>query len=304
MRSKLKAWTKALRLWSLPLALSSTGMGSFLAAIYGEFDGLIFVLTALTASLLQIVSNLANDYGDTIHGADTRGRVAPASVIQSGALTLKHIKNAITFFAILSLLSGLLLLHRALGWEAKCFVFFLLLGLTAIGAAITYTAGSKPYGYMGLGDVSVFIFFGLVGVLGTFYLHTKQFVWSYLLPAFSCGCFSTAVLNVNNIRDRETDLKAGKKSIPVRIGRKSAILYHWFLLIVGITTALTFMILHYHTPFQLLFLVVVPMLIKNGLAVTKLNPSQLNPHLKQIVLATLIFVLLFGVGGAVSKGLS
>lgn len=296
MRNKLKVWIKAIRLWSLPLALSSSGMGSFLAAVYGKFDWLIFVLTTLTAALLQIIANLANDYGDTIHGVDKQRRVVPTSVIQSGGLTLRHIKNAILFFVILSLIGGLLLLHRALGWKGKHFIFFSLLGLTAIGAAITYTAGRKPYGYLGLGDVSVFIFFGLVGVLGTFYLHTKQFAWSYLLPAFSCGCFSTAVLNVNNIRDRETDLKAGKKSIPVRIGKKGAILYHWFLLIGGINTALIFMLLHYYTPLQFLFLGIVPMLIENGWAVKYLHAAQLNPHLKQIVVAKLIFVMLFGVG--------
>jgi 1,4-dihydroxy-2-naphthoate octaprenyltransferase len=176
-------------------------------------------------------------------------------------------------------------------------VLFIGLGILSIIAAITYTTGKKPYGYIGLGDVSVLIFFGWVGVLGTFYLHTGQFHWLTLLPANSCGLFAVAVLNINNIRDIESDQKAGKLSIPVRIGKQKAVLYHWILLGLGVTCAVWYVILTYSHMFQFLFLLSVPLLLKNAAGVwRKHKAAELDPYLKQMALTTLFFILTFGLG--------
>ncbi len=292
-----KLWLQAARLKTLPLALSSIGMGGFLAIFYGQFDPLLTTLSAIMAICLQILSNFANDYGDTMHGADTIGRIGPQRVMQTGLISHQQMKKAIIIWALLSSFSGLLLLYCAFGLAAiQSMLLFCLIGAMAITAAITYTVGKRPYGYVGLGDVSVLIFFGWVGVLGTCYLQTQQWVWEYILPASSCGFFTVAVLNVNNLRDIASDAKAGKLSIPVRLGKTNAIYYHWFLLTTGMAAMVIFSVLYSYT--CLTCLAVVPLLIQNGMAVQKQKAAALDPYLKQMVMATLIFVLLFGIGVA------
>jgi len=292
----MKVWIEAFRLRTLPLSLSCIGMGGFLAAAQNKFNGAIFFLCCTTTIFLQVLSNLANDYGDTVNGADHRDRKGPQRAVQSGVISAAQMKNAIAIFIVLSLISGIELLYSAFGFELKSFFFFLALGILSIVAAIAYTVGKKPYGYIGLGDLSVLIFFGLVGVMGSLYLFTKEFFPLQILPALSCGFFSIAVLNINNIRDIESDRQAGKFSIPVRIGRARAIQYHWVLLLVGILCALVFVVLNYQSPVQFLFLLSVPLLIINGKSVAKLPSEKLDPFLKQMALSTLLFVLLFGVG--------
>jgi 1,4-dihydroxy-2-naphthoate octaprenyltransferase len=294
----LQAWLSAFRLRTLPLALSSIGMGSFLAASAGLFQLRIFVLCALTTIFLQILSNIANDYGDAIHGADSADRQGPKRAVQSGQISPKLMRIAIVFFALLSFCTGIYLLYEALKDASRqTVVLFIGLGILSIIAAITYTTGKKPYGYIGLGDVSVLVFFGWVGVLGTFYLHTGQFHWLTLLPANSCGLFAVAVLNINNIRDIESDQKAGKLSIPVRIGKQKAVLYHWILLGLGVTCAVWYVILTYSHMFQFLFLLSVPLLLKNAAGVwRKHKAAELDPYLKQMALTTLFFILTFGLG--------
>jgi 1,4-dihydroxy-2-naphthoate octaprenyltransferase len=166
----------------------------------------------------------------------------------------------------------------------------------SIAAAVAYTVGKKPYGYMGLGDISVLIFFGLVGVMGSYYLFTKKISGLEILPALSCGLFSIAVLNINNIRDIDSDRKAGKFSIPVRVGRDKAIVYHWFLLITGLLCAVIYSALSFTSLWQLLFVLSVPLFIKNGVTVSRKPSHELDPYLKQMALSTLLFVVLFGVG--------
>jgi 1,4-dihydroxy-2-naphthoate octaprenyltransferase len=208
---RVKAWVSAFRLRTLPLALASIGMGSFLAAADNSFRGDVVAWCALTTLFLQILSNLANDYGDTKHGADSAHRQGPKRAVQAGLITAAQMKTAMVVFAALSLLSGLLLLWTALGSAGLyVFLFFLALGLAAIWAAINYTAGARPYGYAGLGDIAVFTFFGLVGVMGTYYLQTQQLPGALLWPAASMGFLATGVLNINNIRDIESDRLAGK----------------------------------------------------------------------------------------------
>ncbi len=292
----LKVWLSAFRLRTLPLALSSIAMGGFLAASKGKFNGLIFFLCCLTTILLQILSNLANDYGDSVNGADHDGRKGPMRAVQSGAISAKAMKNAVILFVILCLISGVSLLLVAFGLNYQLLFVFLGLGILSIIAAIAYTVGKRPYGYAGLGDISVLVFFGLVGVLGSNYLFTKEFSPSLILPALTCGLFSVGVLNINNVRDIESDKKAGKNSIPVRIGKRNAAIYHWILLIGGIICSLIYSIFTYHSAFQFLFLITTPLLIKIGLAVSKKPSSELDPYLKQMALSTLLFVIMFGIG--------
>ncbi|MEH0155017.1 1,4-dihydroxy-2-naphthoate polyprenyltransferase [Limibacter armeniacum] len=297
----MKHWIEAARPRTLPLALASIGMGSFLAAGQGAFSWDIFVLCSLTTILLQVLSNFANDYGDSIHGADSQDREGPSRAVQSGVITSTGMRNAVILFSILSLVCGLSLLYVSLSnWNE--FLGFLGLGVLSIIAAITYTAGKKPYGYAGLGDISVIIFFGLVGVLGTLYLYTKSFDWVYVLPAISSGLFATGVLNVNNIRDIESDIKAGKKSVPVRLGREAAVWYHKFLLNGGMICAVVFTMLDFRSGWQLMFLVTLPLLRKNEKAVRTLTkPSELDPYLKQMAMTSLLFMLTFGAGYVLSR---
>ena len=292
----MNVWLKAFRLRTLPLSLSCIAMGGFLAHSAGAFRWDIFLLCVLTTVCLQILSNLANDYGDSIHGADSAERQGPQRVVQSGAVTSAQMLTAVIIFVFLSLISGISLLLLAFGLQWKAILFFLGLGVLSILAAIAYTVGKKPYGYAGLGDLSVLIFFGFVGVLGSYYLFTKSITLVEGLPALSCGLFSIAVLNINNVRDIDSDRKAGKYSIPVRIGRDRAIVYHWFLLGTGFLCAVAYTIVTYTSPWQLLFLLTIPLFVINAIAINTRPPQGLDPYLKQMALSTLAFVLLFGIG--------
>jgi len=289
-------WLRAFRLRTLPLALASIAMGGFLAYKANAFRWDIFLLCILTTVFLQILSNLANDYGDAVHGADHVDRKGPARAVQSGLIKPARMRRAIRLFAFLSLTSGLLLLWVAFGFQWRAVLFFLALGLLSIGAAVTYTIGRKPYGYLGLGDLSVFVFFGLVGVMGSYYLFTKSVSAYEVLPALSMGLLSVAVLNVNNIRDIESDRVAGKYSIPVRLGRRRAIVYHWILLSFAILFACLYTVFKFQTPLQLIFILALPLFFRNGMAITRKPPELLDPYLKQMALATLLFALLFGTG--------
>ncbi|HYF68562.1 MAG TPA: 1,4-dihydroxy-2-naphthoate polyprenyltransferase [Ohtaekwangia sp.] len=296
----MNVWLQAFRLRTLPLALSCIAMGGFLATTMGIFHWPVFLLCILTTVFLQVLSNLANDYGDSIHGADSHFRKGPARAVQSGAISKSSMRTAVILFVILSLGSGIILLWVAFGMNWQAIVFFLGLGVLSILAAIAYTVGKKPYGYAGLGDVSVLMFFGLVGVLGSCYLMTKSIRLVDILPALSCGVFSIGVLNVNNIRDIESDRQAGKYSIPVRIGRENAVTYHWVLIISGLVFALVYTVLTYQSAWQFLFVLTIPLFIRNGVAVRQKPSAELDPYLKQMALSTLLFVLLFGIGLLVS----
>ena len=286
-------WLSAARPRTLPLALASIFMGSFLAVFAGKFDWIIFALCCFTTIALQVLSNFANDYGDTQNGADAEDRVGPMRAVQSGEISPKQMFNAILFFALLCLVFGISLLYFAFK-DASTNVFWVFfgLGLLSMLAAYTYTAGKKPYGYAGLGDVSVLLFFGLVGVLGSNFLFTKTFDWLNLLPALSCGFFATGVLNINNIRDIVSDTRAGKKTIPARLGKPKAVVYHWILLLLGMLSILIFSVLEGKNNFQ--YVLCFPLFFMNGFKVSRLpNP---DPMLKQMALSTLVFVILFGMG--------
>jgi 1,4-dihydroxy-2-naphthoate octaprenyltransferase len=296
MAMAIRVWMQAFRLRTLPLALSCIAMGGFLAASANAFRLDVFLLCVLTTISLQILSNLANDYGDSIHGADSVDRVGPSRSVQRGAISSGQMKAAVIIFIFLCLCSGISLLIVSFGMNWNALLFFFGLGVLSIFAAIAYTIGKKPYGYIGLGDLSVLIFFGLVGVMGSYYLFTKEISWNELLPALSCGLFSIGVLNVNNIRDIDSDRKAGKFSIPVRIGRTNAIRYHWFLVVSGLLCAFVYNTVTFHSAWQFLFIISGPLFVYNAIAVTRKPSSELDPYLRQMALSTLIFVLLFGLG--------
>jgi len=293
--NKKQAWLHAIRLRTLPLALSSILMGSFLAAYSYNYKWQVFILAAITTVFLQILSNLSNDYGDSIHGADSEERKGPVRAVQSGIISLSEMKIAIVFLTILSLVSGLSLLYFSIQ-DLKMFALFLGFGILAIWAAITYTSGKNPYGYAGLGDISVFLFFGLLGVAGTYFLHSMDLTLTVFWPAISLGCFSTAVLNINNIRDIESDRIAGKKSIPVRIGRKNAISYNWTLIILGNVSLLGFAYAN-NAYGCLIALLIFPLMLVIGKSIqSKHDPRDLDPYLKKMAISTLLWVILFGAG--------
>lgn len=276
-------------------------MGAFLSAAVNAFDSGIFLLCILTTILLQILSNLANDYGDSLHGADRAERVGPKRAVQSGHISASSMRKAILLFIILSLASGLALLGVAFGNDWYHISIFLLLGILSILAAIGYTMGRRPYGYAGLGDLSVLLFFGMTGVLGSTYLFTRDLDGYYILPAITCGLFAVAVLNVNNIRDIESDKMAGKLSVPVRIGRQNAELYHGALLTTGFLSAAIFTIIRFQSPWQFLFLLTAPLFVRHWMAIRSKPSAALDPHLRQMAIATLLFVLTFGIGLMLSR---
>ena len=299
----MKSWIAAARPRTLPLALASIILGSFLAAshnplIAGHFSWAVAGLAVLTTIFLQILSNFANDYGDAVSGKDTELRVGPRRAVATGDITREAMMRGMVITALLSLVSGVYLLVVALySAGQQAFYTLLILGLLSIAAAIGYTNGKRPYGYAGFGDVAVLLFFGWVGVLGTYYLHTLTFRPLLLLPATSVGLFATGVLNVNNIRDIETDTLTGKRSIPARLGVTLAIRYHWGLLITGMFCAIAYSFLTEATWFSYLYVLAFPLFILNGRAVaTHKKPAELNARLGQLALTTLLFVVLFGIG--------
>lgn len=296
--SKFKVWIGAIRLRTLPLALASIVLGSTLAAVWQPFNWLVAFFCVITALLLQILSNLANDFGDSQHGADLMERQGPARAVQSGAITNRQMLMAMALAACLSVISGLLLLYSAFGVNSReYFILFIILGAFAILAAVAYTAGIRPYGYAGLGDLSVLIFFGWMAVMGSYFLNTLRFDWIIMLPATASGLLAVAVLNVNNLRDIDSDRKADKKTIPVRMGKKNGRIYHWVLLSLAIISAVAYVLITFYSYWQFLFLLVLPLLFRHGRAVWQtFDPLKLNPHLKQLSIITLIFVLLFCIG--------
>lgn len=291
-------WLKAFRLRTLPLALSSAILGSFLAFAHDSFKWYILLLATTTTLFLQILSNLANDYGDAQHGTDNEKRIGPLRFTQSGLVTKHQMKRMITAFTVLSLISGSLLIITGLyqlGW--KVIAIFFGLGFSAIYAAIKYTIGKNPYGYIGLGDLFVFIYFGIVGVAGTFYLHVNTFDPWILLPAAAIGLLSSGVLNLNNMRDIENDTRSGKRTLVVNLGSKAAKIYHLILISLSIIFSLVYTIIQYNSWYQFLFILTCPLFALNVIVVMKnTDPLELNAELKKLALTTFAFSITFGIG--------
>ncbi len=293
-----RIWIKAFRLRTLPLALSATILGSFLGYADNRFKWGVFIFGSLTTLFLQVLSNLANDYGDAKKGTDNEKRLGPLRVTQSGLVSPNQIRAMIGFFIFLSLVSGSLLIWFGLkGGDLMIYSIFFILGFSAIFAAIKYTIGKRPYGYVGFGDIMVFIYFGILGVAGTYFLHTQSLHLSILLPASSVGLFSAGVLNLNNLRDHENDAANGKNTLVVRMGVPWAKTYHVILLLSALVLAVLYTILHFNSYYQLIFLLPLPLLISDiNKVITNTVPVELNAELKKLAVATLLFSLSFGLG--------
>ncbi len=311
-----KAFLQAARLRTLPLSISGIIVGSSLANFslnahpenYKVFEflgikhffseSLIFWLAILTTIGFQVLSNFANDYGDGIKGTDNDDRVGPKRALQSGAISPKQMLNAIKITGVITLLIALLLIYVSFGKENFGYsVLFLFLGIASIVAAIKYTMGKNAYGYSGLGDVFVFLFFGLLSVCGSYFLYTKHLDNMIFLPAISIGFLSAGVLNLNNMRDRESDKKSNKNTLVVKIGDAVAKKYHYFLIIGAFITALLYAGMRFYTPKQLLFLIAFIPIFKHLRTVYKnTNPKELDPELKKLALSTFLFALLFSIG--------
>ncbi|AMO51225.1 1,4-dihydroxy-2-naphthoate prenyltransferase [Kosakonia oryzendophytica] len=299
--SRTQAWLESLRPKTLPLAFAAIVVGTVLAWWQGFFDPLVAVLALLTAGLLQILSNLANDYGDAVKGSDKPDRLGPLRGMQKGAISLAQMKRALIIIIILSCISGLLLVTAATQTMAD-FIGFLVLGGLSIIAAITYTIGKRPYGYIGLGDVSVLIFFGWLSVMGSWYLQTHMLVPAVILPATACGLLATAVLNINNLRDIDSDRENGKNTLVVRLGPINARRYHAGLLVGALICLALFNLLSLHSAWGWLFILSAPLLIKQARFVLReLDPRAMPPMLERTVKGALLTNLLFVVGIILSQ---
>jgi 1,4-dihydroxy-2-naphthoate octaprenyltransferase len=304
----VKSYIKAARLRTLPLSISGIIVGSYLGnavvnstlengARSSIFESLIFWLAILTTIGFQVLSNYANDYGDGIKGSD-KNRTGEARMVSSGAITPKQMKIAMILTAIITVFIALLLIYVAFGSENFGYSFlFFGLGMASIAAAIKYTVGNSAYGYSGFGDVFVFVFFGLLSVVGSYFLYAKQLDFQIFLPAISVGMLSTAVLNLNNLRDRAEDKANNKNTLVVKLGIVKAKKYHYTLIIGALLAAVIYTIVNFSSIYEFIFLVAFIPLVKNMITVSNNTiPAALDGELKKVALSTFLFAILFGIG--------
>jgi 1,4-dihydroxy-2-naphthoate octaprenyltransferase len=296
--ASLKSWVKAARLRTLPLAVSGILMGAALAGLDEGFNLKVTILAIVTALFIQIFSNFANDYGDFQKGTDNDKRVGPRRTVQGGEITPAQMRGGMIVLALLSLASGIWLVAEGTkGLSLSVFGIYIALGVLALIAAFKYTAGRNPYGYAGLGDLAVFLFFGLLPVVGAYFLNTHQINGLAFLPAISIGLFSTGVLNLNNMRDVENDRNSGKNTMIVRMGSAKGKFYHTSIIVGGMIAAVAFSVLHSKSGFQWLFLISFPLFIRDLVQINRISePRQFDPFLKKLSLTTLLFTVLFGLG--------
>ena len=295
--AKLKTWIRAARPRTVLLSFSGVLMGGFLSIAEGNCNYFALAFCASTAILLQILSNLANDFGDYKKGTDNAQRKGPQRELQSGSISEKEMKTGIVIVGLASLLSGGLLLISVFLTSSDLvdLAVFALLGIAAILAALLYTLGKRPYGYRGLGDLFCFIFFGWVAVFGTYYLATKNLDFSVLLPASAMGFMSNAVLNINNMRDIENDRASGKNSLVVKIGLQRAFIYHLILIIGAFLFLTLFCLINQLSWYCYTFWLLAPLFAKDLVRIKKSEPAQLDPLLPKQVVKTFLLVLVFGV---------
>lgn len=295
-------WIGALRLRTLPLSISGILVGSFVAVFQGYWNPIIFILALSTTLLFQILSNLANDLGDSLKGADNSERVGPMRAVQSGSISKDAMRTAVILTSILCFVSaGLLIYFGTKNLSATSVYIYIGLAIASVFAAITYTIGKKAYGYNGLGDLFVFIFFGLVSVIGVYPLFSDTLSWILILPAITIGFLSTAVLNLNNLRDRENDEKVGKRTLVVKLGASNAKKYHYFLIITAFSSWIVFLIL---TRNWLGFISLIPIIlfIKHLIFVARNTvPRELDSQLKIVALGTFFISILYVISVSVNQ---
>ncbi|WP_291131999.1 1,4-dihydroxy-2-naphthoate octaprenyltransferase [Flavobacterium sp. UBA7682] len=292
----MKHWVEAARVRTLPLSVSGIIVGSFYAMSQGMFNWYIVAFALLTTLGLQILSNFANDYGDGVKGTDNNDRVGPKRAIQSGNITPQAMKKAMVVTSLITLVFAMLLIYFAFKFEEgylKYSFIFLILGILAIASAIRYTVGKGAYGYRGYGDFFVFIFFGLVSAFGVYFMFSKTIDWLLLLPATAIGFLSVGVLNLNNMRDEESDRKAGKNTLVVKMGGATAKKYHFFLVVSAMVLVLLFAFLNDFHIDQYIFVVAYFPLISHLITVYKnRNPKLLDPELKKLAISTFLLSIL------------
>ena len=294
--AKVKVWMRAARPRTLLLSFSGVLLGAFLAVQMEGYYLAPILLAALTAVLLQILSNLANDYGDYKKGTDNLHRVGPQREMQSGSITEKEMRRGLTVTIVLCLLSGALLLLSFMLLHAtwKDALVFAALGIAAVLAALFYTLGKHPYGYRGLGDLFCFLFFGWAAVAGTYYLATPSFDVCVFLPASAMGFLSNAVLNINNMRDYENDKASGKNSLVVKLGLKRAFVYHCLLIVGAFVCLAVYLVLKHAAVYSYLFVWLFLLFLKDLKAIRKTPPALLDPFLGLQVRNTFFLVVVYG----------
>ena len=290
----LQAWISACRLRTLPLSISGVIVGSGIAYSRDFFDESIFALTILTTLSLQILSNLANDYGDGVKGTDNNQRIGPERALQSGLISPVQMRNAIIFNVLICIVLVVSLIYTAFGAEQfLTSMVFIVLGVLAIVAAIKYTVGASAYGYKALGDIMVFLFFGWLSVLGTYFLYSKQIDVLLLLPASSIGLLSAGVLNLNNMRDVESDKLSNKHTLAGYFGLKRAKSYHQLLIAVSMLLIAIYSALTINSYIYLVFIAFVPLLLHMNVVRKIKSPIEYDPQLKVLALSTVALAILF-----------
>ncbi|MBV7268332.1 1,4-dihydroxy-2-naphthoate octaprenyltransferase [Winogradskyella luteola] len=295
---EIKPWLAAMRLRTLPLSVSGIIVGTCFSYYNGHFSWWVLILAILTTISLQILSNLANDYGDSINGADNDERVGPRRAVQSGEITPDEMLDAIKFNIIVVIILTLSLIWAAFGSTNFLFLLlFIFLGGISVYAALNYTMGDSPYGYRALGDVFVFVFFGLVSTIGSYLLYLHKIDHVVVLPAIALGLLSVGVLNLNNMRDLDADAKVGKITLAVKLGAKRVKKYHFFLIIGAMVITVIFSILYYVKPFNFMYLLAFIPLISHlrKIKVAK-TPDDFDSQLKVLALSTFLFSFLLGIG--------
>ena len=276
---KIKGYIRSMRLRTLPLSEAGVLLGMFIAMTKGHVTALTAIFLILTTALLQILSNLSNELGDTLHGTDTDERQGIRYSIQDGEMTIRQMKLFIAAICGLCCLSGLAMIWFSFGtFFAVEPIALIVLGAAAIWAAMNYTLGKNPYGYRGLGDLFVFIFFVLV-----------------LLPSCGIGCFSIGVLNVNNIRDMKTDA-ATRTTVAIKMGESKAKIYQTVLIVLGWLFLIAYTAIRCTSWPQWLFLLTIPLFVLHLRGVWTRHDRALDPMLPMLVMSTFATVLLFGLG--------
>ena len=294
MPLKLNEWILAARLRTIPLSISGILIGSFAAFSENKFNISIFLIAIFTAISYQILSNFSNDFGDGIKGTDDN-RIGPERVVQSGRISQREMKQGIFILIIISFCLTLSLVLLSFWGDAINLMFFILLGLLAITAAIKYTVGENAYGYSGFGDLFVFLFFGLISVLGSNYLFTSTLNYILIYPSCIIGLLSVGVLNLNNMRDIENDRKSKKNTIAVKLGVFKSKLYHFFLICSAIVLITIFHVKLESNSNLLFFLIVcnILWLIFHVFQVSKIKtPKKFDEFLKPLGLSAFLYSII------------
>lgn len=293
-KADVAAWAYALRLRTLPLSWAGTVMAAGLAASAGAFRWGVFVLMFFTASLLQILSNMANDYGDYVKGTDGESRIGPRRALASGRIAPGEFVRGMALVCLLTMGAGLALVLTAFGWRAIGYVLlFLALGAGCIVAAVKYTVGRRAYGYSGWGEVFVFLFFGLVAVCGGAFLYTGRWDALWLLPGAALGLLSSGVLHLNNLRDAEGDRANGKNTLASRMSLRWGLAFQCGLIVGAIVLLLAYMDATYRT--TLWYLPTALCLINIPLTVQIKRREEADKLLKVLSVSTLAMCAVFAV---------